>query len=171
MIRVKTETRITNDNSKAIAAALKRVKGSYVTIGIHSDAGQYDDGTSVVTVALANEFGVPPHIPQRSYFRSALEENAALINTWREDAILKITFEGWEPEKALAMLGFKIQVLIQNKIKSNVPPPNAPSTVKAKQREGVAPKSGFKAGFEGRTGTLINTALLLRSVGFKVYVA
>ncbi len=171
MIKAKAETRVKVDNSKKIKAALKQVSGSYVTIGIHKDAGEYDDGTDVATVALANEFGVPSKgIPQRSFFRTALEENEGKINAWREEALGNIIEKGWSVQKGLEMLGFRIQILIQNKIKSNVPPPNKASTLKEKQRQGVASKHGQKAGFEGRTGTLIESGLMLRSVGYKVFV-
>jgi hypothetical protein len=169
MIKPKAETKVVKDDSKKIRDAMKKLNGSYVTIGFHQDAGQYEDGTSVVSVALWNEFGTQ-HSPERSFFRSAINDNQTKINEWREEAIRNITEKGWTVKKALEMIGFRIQVLIQNKIKSNVPPPNAPSTIQAKQRAGVSPKSGFKKGFEGRTGTLINTGLMLRSVTFRTHV-
>lgn len=169
MISNKISTTVKKDDTKRIKELLKKASGAYVTIGIHEDAGAYPGGQSVVSVALWNEFGTSTS-PQRSFFRSAIDENETLINTWREEAIDKMLNQGWTVEKALTMIGFRIQVLIQNKIKSNIPPPNKPSTVKAKQASGVSPKSGFKAGFEGRTGTLINSGLMLRSVTFKVFV-
>ena len=168
LIHSKIQTKVVKDDTPKLKAALKKANGSYVTIGIHEDAGEYEDGTSVVSVALWNEFGTQ-NIPERSFFRSTLEENESKINAWREEAIKNITEKNWPASKALEMIGLRVQILIQNKIKSNVPPPNAPSTIKAKQASGVAPKSGFKKGFEGRTGTLINSGLMLRSVTYRVF--
>lgn len=134
---------------------LPHLRKMYVTIGFHEDAGSYDDGTSVVEVALWNEFGTKTS-PVRSFIRSTLEEKVDDINNWREEALKKIIEEGWTAEKALSMIGLRVSILIQNKIKSNVPPPNAPSTVDHKKSEGTANR------------TLIETGLMLRSVTYRV---
>lgn len=169
MIKHKIQTQVVSDQTPKFKEMLKKLQSAYVTIGIHENAGQYEDGTSVVNVALWNEFGTE-RIPERSFFRSALTENEGKINQWREEAISNIMEKGWTVKKALDMVGFRVQLLIQNKIKSNVPPPNAPSTIESKQRSGVSPKSGFKPGFESRTGTLIDSGLMLRSVTFRSFV-
>lgn len=169
MIKSKVHTVVKKDNTKRLRAVIRQAGGAYVTVGIHEDAGNYEDGTSVVSVALWNEFGTA-HSPQRSFFRSAIDENEQKINAWREEAINNILDKGWSIKKALEMIGLRIQILIQNKIKSNVPPPNAPSTIKAKQASGSAPKSGLKQGFESRTGTLIDSGLMLRSVTYRVHL-
>jgi len=156
MIRSKITVR-KDDSSKFkfLRAQLKHLKKAYVTIGFHSDAGQYADGTDVVQVALWNEFGTEK-TPSRSFIRSTIDENADKINKWREEALENIIYKGWSVEKALAMIGFRLQTLIQNKIKSNVQPANAPSTQQHKAREGVPNR------------TLIETELMLRSVTYKV---
>lgn len=140
---------------KKLIETLGRYKNSYVTIGIHEDAGEYPGEASVAEVALWNEFGTR-FTPERSFLRSALDDNNAKINSWREEAIENILDKGWTVEKALEMMGLRIQLLIQNKIKSDVPPPNAPSTVAMKKKDGVAPR------------TLIWSGLMLRSVTYKV---
>lgn len=139
----------------SIVKEVKNLNGSYVTIGVHEDAGSYPTGEAVLDVALWNEFGTD-HIPERSFFRSAIDGNDSLINQWREESLEKVLLGQWTAQKALESVGFKIQVLIQNKIQSDVPPPNAPSTVEKKLRDGVAPR------------TLQNTRLMLRSVTYKV---
>lgn len=159
MIRPKvTITDSGKPEQEALAKRLKGMRGAFVTVGVHEDAGSYEgnDAPTVAEVALWNEFGTTK-TPERSFIRSAIDENEPLINQWREELINKIVNEGWTVEKALEALGFRVQVLIQNKIKSDVPPPNAPSTVAAKTREGVAQV------------TLQNTKLLLRSITYKVH--
>lgn len=138
--------------------SMKEASGSYVAIGLHSDAGQYPDGTSVVQVGLWNEFGTE-NIPERAWMRSTIDENMEQLNQMRDKLLGEVTEGKTTVKHALEQLGFRIQTLLQNKIKSNMPPPNAPSTVEHKRHEGVAPR------------TLIETGLLLRSVTYKVYNA
>lgn len=156
LIGIKLEIHDTKDPKwdKALKE-LKKANGSYVTVGIHEGAGSYSDGEDVVNVALWNEFGTDT-IPERSFFRSAIDGNEDKINAWREEALVNIIENGWTSEKALEMIGFRIQVLVQNKIQSDVPPPNAKSTTDEKVRKGVAPR------------TLLDTRLMLRSVTYKV---
>lgn len=149
---------------------LKKVMGTNasVTIGIHEDAGKYTKGSnppSVVEVALWNEFGTSS-IPQRSFFRSAIDENISKIEAMRDKMVENILYNGWKPQKALEAIGLFVQTLIQNKIKSNVPPPygtghgNPPETI-----------SRLQAAKRARTGhsqTLRESELLLRSITFKV---
>jgi hypothetical protein len=160
MIYSKTSTSVRGDAE--YQDFLKRIsdtKDAYVTIGLHEDAGQYpgENAPSVVEVGLWNEFGTATS-PERSWLRSAIDEGQGQINQWRDEAILHIMNDGWTVEKALEMMGFRIQVLIQNKIKSDVPPSLADSTAKAKTASGVAPV------------TLIDTGLMLRSVTYKVHL-
>ncbi len=157
---VKIETKVEDVSSpelQKIEKELDKLDKSYVTVGIHEDAGEYESGESVVQVALWNEFGNEV-IPERSFFRSAIDQNTEKINSWREEAIQNVLFNGWTAEKALEMMGFRIQLLIQNKIQSHPPPPNAPSVKEAKLKDGVAPN------------TLIWTGLMLRSVTYKVVI-
>jgi hypothetical protein len=153
---------VTTSDKKSAAIAkfmanARKVSGSYVSVGFHGGAGNYEDGTDVVEVALWNEFGTRTS-PERSFIRSAIDANLDKINKWREEGLNNMLTKGWTMEKALDMLGFRLQTLIQNKIKSNVPPPNADSTVAQKKRDGVAPN------------TLIHTELMLRSVTYRVVI-
>lgn len=171
MIHSKIKTLIKKDDTKRIRKAVESAKGAYVTIGVHDDAGKYSTSNApeVAEVALWNEFGTGT-IPERSFLRSAIDGNEGKINEWREEAINNIVEGRWNTKKALEAIGLRIQILIQNRIKSNVPPPNADSTIAAKQRSGVAPKSGFNPEYSGRTSTLIDTGLLLRSITYKVHL-
>lgn len=141
---------------------IKKAENSYVTIGLHEDAGTYPPGkdgisVSVVEVGLWNEFGTETS-PERSFLRSAIDEGQSQIEAWRMELMSKVMMGTMSLEKSLEAMGFRIMTLVQNKIKSNVPPPNAPSTVAAKERHGVAPN------------TLIDTGLMLRSVTYKVVI-
>ncbi len=92
-----------------------------------------------------------------------------LINQWREDALVNIIEKGWPVKKALDMIGFNLQVLIQNKIKSNIPPeygsgkkPNDGETIQQRQEQ------KRRRGYPPRT--LIETGLMLQSLTFRSVV-
>lgn len=172
MIKVKVEIREKGKREwQEYEKRFKQLKGAYVTIGVHEDAGKYQGSRAplVAEVALWNEFGTQD-IPSRPFLALALDKNIGKINDWRMEAIDRVLNEGWPVKRAMEMIGFRVQVLIQNQIKSNTPPPNAPSTIRAKQRSGVLPKE-LKSGPKGvKTSTLIDTGLLLRSITYKVFV-
>ena len=152
-----------------IRANLRNARGqfakAYVTVGVQRAEGQQDyEGTDVTVaqVALWNEFGTPnaEHpTPERSFMRSTMRENRGLIEQWRKEALLNVITKGWTVEKALTMVGYRMVVLVQNKIKSNIPPENAPWTLERKER------------LNQGTNTLIATGKLLRSIGFQVHVS
>lgn len=141
---------------KKFIAEAKKVDGAYVAIGLHEDAGSYESGVSVVEVGLWNEFGTET-APERSWMRSAIDEKREELEEFRGECLNKIADGQLTVRKALEMLGFRIQIILQNKIKSNVPPANAPSTMAHKEREGV------------EQTTLMESKLMLRSVTYKVY--
>jgi hypothetical protein len=141
---------------EAVIAKLKGKEDAFVTVGIQEDAGSYEDGPSVAEVALWNEYGTKT-TPERSFFRSTFAEKQQKITQWRDEAIRNILLGKWTPEQALDAIGFRMSTAIQNKVKSNVPPPNALSTIESKKRRGVAIR------------TLIDSGLMLRSIKHKVY--
>lgn len=150
------------------------VKNAFVTIGVHGEAGKYtSDGPgsrksmpSVAEVALWNEFGTT-NTPERSFIRSTIDEALPRITdmmTAAYDKVLEVAAKGGDYKAslfaALSGIGFKTQVLVQNKIKSNVPPPLSKATIDAKEK-----KHSLHA-----HNTLMDTELLLRSVTNQVTV-
>ena len=136
---------------KEIKRAFKKLKGSFVTVGVHDGTGEYPNGVAVSQVAFWNEFGTK-NIPQRSFIRSTVDENAQLFNSeikriQGQVLSLKIT-----PAAGLRKLGRRVQEAIKKKILTGPFEPNAPST--------LAGKDGTKP--------LIDTKLLLRSINFEV---
>lgn len=159
MIVSKVSTSVKGDDQvKKFLSIIKQAKKSYVTVGVHDGAGSYEGGSPMVCeVALWTEFGTK-YSPERSWMRSCVDENEGKLNALREKLMGDIMEGKKTVRKALEEMGFFLQVLLQNKIKSNVPPDLAESTKLMKKRAGVAPV------------TLINTGLLLRSITYKVVV-
>lgn len=157
---IKATTQITDSDPgmfKRLRKLMHDIENAYVSVGVHEDAGSYPgtNAPTVVEVALWTEFGTRSQ-PERSWLRSAVDENMGLIDRWREEVLEQIWEEKITVAQGLEIIGFRMQVLVQNKIKSNVPPPNAESTLAEKRRDGVG------------DGTLIHSGLLMRSVTFKV---
>lgn len=157
MIKPKVKTRVNDGLLVALKGNMKQARGAYTTVGVHSGAGNYPDGTPVAMVAIYNEFGTGS-IPERSFMRSTVNENMPNIKKWTGEVMAHVQAGQWTVAKAMNALGLRMQIQVQNKIKSNVPPPNAPETVARKAGRGVAPS------------TLIDTTLLLRSIGYEVQV-
>ena len=157
MVRATAKTTVRGQDKvkKRFKDASELIK-AYVTIGLHDPGKRYPDGgPEVFDVMMWNEFGTR-NIPQRSFLRSTIAENEALIDSWRMEALENILEKNWSIKKALGEMGQKIVLLIQKKIRSNVPPPLADSTKKRKQRENKPPV------------TLIDTGLMLAQVTYKV---
>lgn len=164
---------------------MRKLSGSYVTIGVHEGAGRYNpekylnlkeqrrlrkldrlaakvgavrekpEGPRVVDVALWNEYGTR-YIPERSFIRATIVENMGLLDNWRQAVLQKIMVGRATPYKGLSIIGMRVRLLIQNKIKSNISPENAPRT--------LARKRALKYGDR----TLIMTGLLLRSITYAI---
>lgn len=164
MIKVKFKVETKKSQAEQFIELMSKYPDAHVTVGIHEGAGSYQSkgkkaAPSVVQVALWNEFGTPDAkhpIPERSFIRSAIDDNMPLIEKWRLSLISQMLSGKKTMNEALETMGYRVQTLIENKIKSNIPPENAPSTAEAKIRDGVAPE------------TLIHTGLLLRSVTYQV---
>lgn len=148
-------------NVEQIRKMMAVMNKSYVIIGITEDSGSYvgegSDHPEVVQVALWMEFGTDK-VDARSFVGSTIDEHVSLLNNWREESLEKIARGIWDVEKALESIGARIQILIQNKIKSNVPPPLSDKYAEQKTKEGLA------------AVTLIRTGVLLRSVTYKVFM-
>ncbi len=98
--------------------------------------------------------GAGVHVPERSFIRSTVD--AKKNGEWRiaAEALRKEMIEGrMTTDRALGLMGLRIKKDIQEKIRSQVPPPNAPSTIAAK----------------GSDHPLINTGQLLNSIDFEVH--
>ena len=153
MIKPKASVKVKDTGYKKFIKQMDKVKGAYVKVGVLD--GEYPDGQTIAQVALWNEFGTET-APERSFLRSTLTEKAADLDKWREFFLRKVVAGEMTPHDALSGIGFRLREAFKTKIRSNVPPANAPRTVAAKARDGVAPN------------TLMHTGRLLDSIEFEV---
>ena len=108
------------------------------------------DGTPVTNVAAWNEFGDIPNIPERPFFRQAIQGAKAEITP--------ILVENVDPRtmsvdrRTAGLVGQAMQGRIQRSITTLRRPGNAPSTIEAK----------------GSSNPLIDTGFMRQSVNWKI---
>jgi hypothetical protein len=134
------------DRDKGYKLAVKRLVGVGnlgVSVGVHEDAGSYEDGTPVAVAAAYNEFGSEEGlIPERSFLRSTMDENESRYGRELEKAVDR-TLDGVSLKVALLPLAQQVRTDVQRKIESGVGPPNAPSTVAKKGHGDTLQETGL----------------------------
>lgn len=93
-----------------------------------------DEDEIMIIYAASNEFGTRDgRIPERSFIRAAVDENAAAINDVADRLWAQVTDGRMTKKLALAKMGEVIQRHIQRKITTLRHPINAASTVAKKK--------------------------------------
>lgn len=135
-----------------VIATIRDVATGHVTVGVHGDAGDEQDGTPLAVVAAANEFGTET-IPARSFIRSTIDESKEEIRSVQRRALTAVVLGRITPARGLGIIGQLVQSKIQAKIASNIPPPNAPATIAKK----------------GSSRTLIDSGNLRQAITYTVH--
>lgn len=132
------------DNTKKITAELRRISQQKLVVGIIDP--------TIAEYATYNEFGTK-HIPERSFLRSTYDEQIGKWQKQLEQGISAIVNMRADANRVWDLLGIKATQDVQRKLRSNVPPPNSPATIRQKGA--------------GKT-TLFDTGALLRSITYEV---
>jgi hypothetical protein len=143
---------------------LRPLENAEVTAGIY---GKKD--AAMVIIAAANEFGTDSagrnhsvKIPARSFMRSTFDEKFDEIYAYVNKQIASFLEKAFPIETVLERAGLKLQTLIQDKIRSNIQPKNAPATLKAYMSKGKNRTAAGKRTLIGETGDL------LKSISYEV---
>jgi hypothetical protein len=155
---------------KRIKRSLDKLKGSYVTIGVHENAGTYPEGKPTVgEVAFWNEYGTR-NIPARPFLRFTMTQKYREFVRKTKEYFLDVIAGVLGERAALDTLGFRIASEIQNSIKKAMiwATPLADSTVRRKMKG--SEKEHVVKGKSVSVKILIDSGLLLRSIGFKSYI-
>ena len=115
-----------------------------VEVGIQADAGSDDEGNPIIVRAVANEFGTET-IPERSFVRSAYDENLKEIESTKLRVVEGVKQGKLSPQKAAELLGQLHEGHIKQKIRSNIQPANAPATIARKGSSSTLVDSGQMA--------------------------
>lgn len=151
MIGIVSTVKITDkgDMHGRLQKLLAATKGpTTVKVGLPAGKAPGD----LVSIAFWNHYGTSRGIPPRPFISMALFKGRTQIRAAMR-AHAKAMMNGtMTMDRALPLLGIQGQTLIQNQIGSNMPPPNAPSTIAAK----------------GSSSTLIDTGRMLGAVTWAV---
>lgn len=148
------------DLRKALAHLLKDTSSHTVKAGILEGATNSETGQNIAQYAAFNEYGTST-IPARPFMRTTIAKHS---DEWLGE--LAQALKVYPPDKALQFLGIRMRDVIVEQIASNMPPPNAPSTLRQKQKEVVGKGKG--AGGSMVPGTLIDTGSMINAVNYEV---
>lgn len=123
-----------------------------VLVGYPETSGDYDDGTSVVMVAAAHEFGTDT-IPKRPTLKKGVDAAREDINDFISDEAAKVVSGDASPASVMDGVGAIAVASVQQAIVDLKSPPNAPATIRAKK---------------GKTNPLVNDGEMKGSVTFIV---
>lgn len=130
-----------------------------VRAGILEDATNYETKEPIAPYAAANEFGTTG-IPARPFLRNTIQREGEKWCRGLERAIAN----GRSVRDALTLTGMQMAADIQATIKSDMPPPNAPATIRAKTKK----VDGGAPGETMTPGTLIDTGSMIQAVNYEV---
>lgn len=154
---------------KRIEAAINELEGLEVVVGIQSDEAGPETGFNMAALAATHEFGTDRagksrkvRIPERSFLRSTFDEKRAEIEHAAQRTIALILDGRHTVQGGLGRFGQFVQLQIKAKVRSNIGPPNAISTIQRKIR-------GKKARARALANkTLIDTGRMLGSITYAI---
>jgi len=132
---------------KKFIRQLQVAKVTEVVVGVQQGAD--NDGQQIAEYAAYNEFGTES-IPERSFMRSAFDENLAELKQDMDTQYGRVQAGQITVRTALGLVGLRHQDQIKNKIDTNIPPPNSPVTIAKK----------------GSSHTLIDTGAMKNSIHY-----
>ena len=132
-------------------ADMARKAGSASSVEVGFGWGDtYPTGEPLALIAAINEYGAPSRgIPPRPFMRITI---AAHRSEWPAQLAARFQYHDGDVRAAFADMGEIIKSELQDTVRSNVPPPNAPSVVARK----------------GFSRTLIETGYLLQHIKWAV---
>ncbi|MGL5553420.1 MAG: hypothetical protein ACRDCV_14060 [Plesiomonas shigelloides] len=113
---------------------MNKLKDHAVSVGVHESAGKHEkSGQYVAFIAACNEYGTEK-IPERSFFRTTLEERKRAYEAALRKIVKRaIEGKGADPKILMGRFGRMVQQDIQKKIVDIQEPPNAESTIARKK--------------------------------------
>lgn len=127
--------RIVDRGLEAVIAADHALNHRGVAVGIQSDAGKEDDGTTILDVAIYNEFGTET-IPSRPFLRGSFDANKDEAARTMEHLLHKAE-KGASATVVLNTLGQWYEAKVKHYTRGGTQyfKPNAPGTIKRKGSE------------------------------------
>jgi hypothetical protein len=122
--------------TQLLRAARTAATPKQITIGVHvADGAQpaRDEGTTIIDVALANEFGVPElHIPQRSFIRDWYDERGAFAAQKMSRLLEESIRDTGNELQGVQRFALWAEADVRARIRRGIYPPNAERTKQLK---------------------------------------
>lgn len=133
-MKIKTEVRGGDKLEKKLKQIQARLtQRRRVLIGLPAGSGNYDDGAPIVVIGAVQEFGSDDgHIPERSFLRVPLRQNADNIKKGFAALSRKVVKGEISAFQMLDQMGARAVGYCQEAIETGISPANAPSTIRAK---------------------------------------
>jgi hypothetical protein len=137
---------------------VREIRHAHVKVGVIAESESTSPpekagALTVAEIAVVNEFGTEDgRIPARSFVRASFDEQREKLVELGANLMKQVIDRKLTLDRALGILGLSLATSIKLKIRSSVPPPDAPSTVAAK----------------GSATTLVDTGRLLHSITWAV---
>lgn len=144
MVSIRSTVTVTQkgDMSGRLAKIIAATKGP-ATVKVGFPAGKAPG--DLVSIAFWNHYGTS-RIPSRPFITMAMFKGRGQIRAAMRSHAKAMMSGTMMMSQALPLLGLQGQALIQNQIGSNMPPPNAPSTIRQKGSSRTLIDSGRMAG-------------------------
>ena len=132
---------------------ITELKGLSVVVGVTAKSNARSDKLTNADLALIHEFGSPAHnIPERSFLRKPLINNAEAVANLAKNAIGKFIAGEISLEAALGYVGEEAKGISKEAVTNGISPALKPATIKHKKS----------------SKPLIDTGQLLNSITYEV---
>jgi phage gpG-like protein len=151
---IKNKSNFNGKILSSLEAKLREMGKIRTYVGVPASKNQRNDETGIsnAEIAAAHEFGVPGHIPERSFLRSTVEENKEKAAAFLAKNILETLLTDGDKTTPFALLGEKMAGEVKRKIQTGIDPALNPKTIERK----------------GSSKPLIDTGQLLQSITYEV---
>lgn len=132
---------------------ITELKGLSVVVGVTAKSNARNDELTNADLAMIHEFGSPAHnIPERSFLRKPLINNAEAVANLAKNAIGKFIAGEISLETALGYVGEEAKGISKEAVTNGISPALKPATIKRKKS----------------SKPLIDTGQLLNSITYEV---
>ena len=132
---------------------IAEIMGLSVVVGVTAKSNARSDELNNADLAMIHEFGIPAHnIPERSFLRKPLINNAEAVANLAKNAIGKFIAGEMSAAEALGVIGEEAKGISKEAVTNGISPALKPATIKRKKS----------------SKPLIDTGQLLNSITYEV---
>lgn len=143
-------------------AQLRRTK---ITVGVHANDAQRDEGGSNVQIAAVHEFG-GGKIPERSFLRATVDGDPSILK-FAQDQADAVVHGQMTAERAGERIGILTTDKVKRRIRAGIAPALKPQTIERKLAKG-AHGAGLASMASTPAVALIDTGQLINSITYEV---